>query len=561
MSEQRPVVRIDIKAVRALLDRIQGSVAAEDYLQLEALVETLIEVTRMAHQNGATIRRLRRVLGQPNSEKTADVVRPANPSDEQELGEDGGADDEDKPGPSGESDDPKKKKKKKKKKKGHGRIPGSAYDAERIDVPHPHLSAGDRCPGCARGSLYRLKNKPPIVRIFGQAPLTAKAWRGEDYRCGACGDVYPAPLPEEAKGPKYSESAASMLVLFRYGTGFPLNRVDRLQKNLGVPVPATTQWEVALDRFALFRPVYDELVRRGAGGKVIHSDDTYVRILEFMGKQRAKLLAQGELPNPDRTGLFTTGIVAQTEVGPIALFFSGRKHAGENLDELLDQRPDELSPPIQMCDGLDRNVPRENDVIGCNCLVHGRRHIVDEASNFPSKCRFVLDQLGVVFKNERICKEKGLSDDERLRFHQEHSAKVMNELKAWMEAELEQKRVEPNSGLGGAFGYLLKRWDKLTAFLRIPGAPIENNIVERALKRAIMHRKNSLFYKTQRGAEVGDMYMTLIYTAELHGVNPFEYLTALQVHSAAVAECPSDWLPWTYRDTLERLKQGVEEAA
>jgi transposase len=113
-------------------------------------------------------------------------------------------------------------------------------------------------------------------------------------------------------------------------------------------------------------------------------------------------------------------------------------------------------------------------------------------------------------------------------------------------------RVELNSGLGDTFEYLLKRWDKLTLFLRIPGAPIDNNICERVLKMTIRHRNNSLFYRSQRGARVSDIYMALIYTAELHGENPFEYLVALLVHSAAAAADPATWLPWTFRATLAR---------
>jgi hypothetical protein len=185
---------------------------------------------------------------------------------------------------------------------------------------------------------------------------------------------------------------------------------------------------------------------------------------------------------------------------------------------------------------------------------------VDEAENFPSECRHVLERLGEVFGYEAVCKEKGFSGEERLRFHQEHSAPVMASLEAWMKGELAQKRIEPNSGLGQAFRYLLSRWEKLTLFLRVPDAPIENNICERAMKMAIRHRKNSLFYRSSQGARVGDIYMSLIYTAELHGENPFQYLTALLAHEKCAADRPDAWLPWSYRNTMERL-EGAAEAA
>ena len=146
-----------------------------------------------------------------------------------------------------------------------------------------------------------------------------------------------------------------------------------------------------------------------------------------------------------------------------------------------------------------------------------------------------------------------LSPEQRLRFHQEHSGPLMKELHEWMETQLAEHKAEPNSGLGKAISYLLNHWTKLTLFLRQPGSPIDNNIVERALKKAILNRKNALFYKTLNGAGVGDLFMSLIHTCELNGVNPFDYLTGLQRHSEKLQRNPSEWMPWNYRETLARL--------
>src|SRR5690606_10848560 len=274
---------------------------------------------------------------------------------------------------------------------------------------------------------------------------------------------------------------------------------------------------------------------------------------------RAKLLAAGELEDPERSGLFTTGIVSITADGPVVLFFSGRKHAGENLAALMKERDSTLSPPVLMRDALDRNLPTGHTVVEVNCLAHGRRHVVDEVANFPDKCGHVLEELGKVFQNEAECKKRGLRGQERLDLHQRQSAPVLKDLQKWMQAELDDKLVEPNSGLGQALRYLLRRWDKLTAFLRVPDAPLDNNLCERILKMTIRHRNNSLFYRSQRGAKVGDLYMTLIYTAELQGDIPFEYLTPLLRHEADVAENPAAWLPWTFRATLAAL--AVDKAA
>jgi transposase len=178
---------------------------------------------------------------------------------------------------------------------------------------------------------------------------------------------------------------------------------------------------------------------------------------------------------------------------------------------------------------------------------------VEITPSFPEECRYVLEAFRAVYHNDAMAEEQGLSPEERLRFHQEHSGPVLKELHEWMEAQFAEHKTEPNSGLGKAISYLLRHSTKLTLFLRVPGAPLDSNLVERALKKAILHRKNSLFYKTLHGAEVGDLFMSLIHSCEINGVNPFDYLTALQRHSAELAARPADWMPWNYGDTLKRL--------
>jgi transposase len=207
-----------------------------------------------------------------------------------------------------------------------------------------------------------------------------------------------------------------------------------------------------------------------------------------------------------------------------------------------------------MSDGLDsRNMPSGHTVVASNCLVHARRGIVDQVVNFPNECRHVLEQLRKVYIVEAKCKKARLSREEGLALHQSESGPVMQELHVWMLAELDEKRVEPNSELGKAYRYMLKRWDKLTLFLHRPGVPLDNNICEQTLKMAIRHRRNSLFYRSERGAEIGDMFMALIHNAELRGENAFDYLTAVLQNETAVAQAPAAWMPWNYRDASARI--------
>jgi hypothetical protein len=569
MKAKTPTLSLDVTELEALIARIEPLIAAEDHAQLRALLHTLVEVSRLSRQRGATLARLRRMLGQTSSEKTANVVgargtaTPAGDAATTTSGqEQGGAApaDDATPAPPPVSDGPAAAGDKPRR-KGHGRIAGSAYQAKTVTVAHPTLRKGPCCPACAHGSLYELPEPSSTVRIFGQAPLVALRWDAEQLRCNGCQRVFTAPLPEQARGPKYDESAAAVMVVLRYGMGMPLHRLETMQQWLGVPVPASTQWEIARDHQSYARPVYQVLASLAASAPVLHNDDTYVRILELMGKRRIELVAKGGLDLPDRTGLFTTGIVARAEAGPIALFASGRQHAGENLADLLELREPALGPPIQMCDGLDRNLSADHLVVLANCLAHARRHVVDEIGNEPELCAHVLLKLGAVFKNDETCRARGLTGEARLAFHQEHSLELMNELRTWTKELFATKRVEPNSGLGGALRYMLDRWDALTLFLRVASAPIDNNAVERVLKQAIRQRRASLFYRSRSGAHVGDVYTSLIVTTALHHGDPIRYLTALFVNHKKVAAAPTEWLPWNYERALAGLDTRPAAAA
>jgi transposase len=440
---------------------------------------------------------------------------------------------------------------------GHGRNGADDYcGAEKIQVPHGSLHSGDPCPDCRKGKVYEWASPGVLVRLVGQAPVQAKVYELQKQRCNLCGKMFTAAPPEGVGSEKYDATAGSMIALLKYGTGLPFNRMEGLQEGFGIPLPASTQWEIVEATAVVIQPAFDELIRQAAQGEVLHNDDTTVKILEFMGQRARQDTLAEDPPDPaaagpqeeetKRCGLFTSGIVSMSEGHQIALFFSGRQHAGENLGDVLAYRAKNLGLPIQMCDALSRNLPAAFKTLLANCLAHGRRQFVDVAERFPEECRYVLESLGDVYKNDAVARERNLSPEERLIFHQTESGPIMEKLQAWCIRQLDDRRVEPNSALGGAIAYLLRHWEKLTLFLRQPGAPLDNNICERALKLAICHRKNSLFYKTLNGAHVGDIFMSLIHTCRLNDVNPFDYLTELQRHAADLAVRPENWMPWNY---------------
>ena len=367
-----PVVDVDREAVDQMLERVKAVILSSDYDLLKAIVLCYLYLTELVRNQRATIARLRRFVGVSTSEKLAAVAdKGAPPKPSPDTAMQGGADavappggetppvaDETGAGGGEPAPEPAKDAEgKPKKKKGHGRVPASAYGAARhIPVPHESLRVGGDCPDGCPGKLYALRDPATIVRIFGQPPLSATLWDCEQLRCNTCGKVHKARAPEEAQGEKYAETAASMMALLTYRTGMPFHCLGRLQRVLQTPVPASTQWEVVEARQEMFLPVHAVLEHIAAQGAVFHDDDSHKGILEFKGKRRDALLAKGALPDPERTGLFTTAIVSLEDTRPaIVLFYTSRQHAGENLDRLLDKRDGRLPPPILMGDALTRN--------------------------------------------------------------------------------------------------------------------------------------------------------------------------------------------------------------
>jgi transposase len=541
------LVEVDSDRLEEVLRRAEQSLDEKDAELIRAVFESYVYVTELVDDKNTTIRRLRQLFFGAHTEKTEAVVGPKAGTSEDTVTSDAAAGTEPVAG-DGATDVSNAAVVS----KGHGRNGAEAYrGAERIDVAHPSLRAGDACPACGEGTVY---DKAPgvLVRITGQPPLAATVYRLRKLRCHLCGQVFTADAPAGAGPAKYDATAGSMIGLLKYGSGLPFNRLEGLQGDLGVPLPASTQWDVVEAVATSLAPVLDELIRQAAQGEVLHNDDTMVKILELMGERaRQEALADAGDDADGRRGLYTSGVVALRDGHRVALFFSGRRHAGENLAEVLVHRAEELPPPIQMCDALSRNLPGELRTILAHCLAHARRRFVDVYDRFPEVCRHLLESLAVVYRNDAEARERRLAPEARLRFHQEASEPTMRALRDWLGRQLGEKRTEPNSALGGAIGYTLKHWEELTLFLRQAGAPLDNNVCERALKKAILHRKNALFYKTRNGAQVGDLFMSLIYTCQLNEANPFDYLTELQLHAEAIAACPERWMPWNYRDALD----------
>jgi len=594
MIQAKPaVIELDMDKLEEILRRLDAKeLDADDYETIKAVIGAYVYLFNAVGDKDTTIRRLRQMLFGAKTEKTSAVTGglkdaesvpvPAEAKDATESSaateaESRAKADAEAPTEAHAENDSQASRQG----QGHGHNGADAFTgAEKIEVRHESLQPGDPCPKCEQGTLYDTRRPGVLVRLVGQAPVKALVYYLQKLRCNPCGAIFTAKSPEGVDPEeKYDPTVGSMIALLKYGYGMPFHRQETLEGHLGIPMSDSTQWDIVAAQAERAEPVFEELVRQAAQGDVVHNDDTGVKILELMGERARQAAledsheataegsakAPAEDPaedwaketGPDRTGMFTSAIVATSDGHKIALFLSGHQHAGENLKDVLRRRAAELPAPIQMCDALSRNLPGELKTVLANCLAHGRRQFVDVANLFPKECQHVLELLALVYHNDAIARERKLSPEERLLFHQAESGPIMEELHVWLVRQFDQHRVEPNSALGKAIAYLLRHWEKLTLFLRVAGAPLDNNICERALKKAIRHRRNSLFYKTPHGAHVGDMFMSLIATCELCGANPFDYLTELDRHADRAASNPGEWMPWNYRETLLGMSAAV----
>ena len=414
-----------------------------------------------------------------------------------------------------------------------------------VILSHPTLSVGAPCPDCAecntKGTLRNdADSLQTIIRLVGKPLITGTRYLAPGLRCSTCLTRFKTPIPEEIKNaPKYDVSCATTLAIGRYSLGLPMYRIEQNQTQQGIPMKDATQWDLLRTLSNTAYPVYDALAKLASNGSLILYDDTPGRILENKAKG---------VPT------HTTAFISVNEEHKIHLFFTGTNHAGNNADAILANRTNDESV-LAMMDASPSNIPKKMDAaltarfILCFCLVHGRRKFFELLGSFDKECDFVLNVIGQVFANDAHCKKNKLSPEARLIYHQTHSQPLMESLRTWLHNQQTYGLCEHNSGLGEGVRYMLRHWIPLTTFLRVAGAPLDSSWAERAIKIAIRHRRNSLFYKTPKGAQVGDCLMSLIYTCAQNGINPYEYLNALQRHGPAAKANPESWLPWNFLKT------------
>lgn len=419
------------------------------------------------------------------------------------------------------------------------------------------LEKGQTCPECEQGRVYKT-DPASFIRITGQAPLSVEKHIMEQLRCNLCGLLFTAPLPDEvkqdgARQQKYGYSARTIMAISKFYMGNPYYRQESLQTFMNVPVTASTIYDQCALLVDDVASVFDYLKQVAANAYHFNIDDTGNRILTEKAIEKPNRKGSG---TRQRTGIYSSCLIAtQTDEQQIVLFKTNIGHSGEWIDEILTNRQTDLPAPIVMSDALSSNTPQTMVTETSLCNTHSRRKFVDVINNFPEEVEDFINAYAKVWQNDTHTENEKMPHKERLAYHKEHSLQIMNELQIWCETQLKDSKMEENNGLGRAIKYFLKHFEGLSAFCRIEGATLDNNLTERVIKLIVRGRKNSQFYKTLAGAHVGDVITSLIATCELNGINCFDYLSKLQQHRRMTEIEPERWLPWNYQETLEKIQK------
>jgi hypothetical protein len=456
--------------------------------------------------------------------------------------------------------------------RGHGRNGAGAFVAA---TEHVHALAagiiGAICALCGVGRVFAYRDKV-IIRVVGQSIFAAQRHRFEQGRCRLCGAIFTAEGGElVVRGGigtsyiTYDWSVCAMLVVMHYFAGAPFKRLEALHQGWGVPMPDANQWRVADECDDLLAPLYRAMERQAIqDATTLRVDDTGSMIIDTRRQIQTELQALallGESTKSVRTGINATGLYLETEQAKVVLFFTGRHHAGEIIDRLLAHRRAGKTRLASVTDAASKNFAHDHtdELEQAVCNAHCYLKFRGLKDLFPAEYAVAGQVYEKVFDNDDKAKALGLDRDQRMLYHREHSKPQMLRLWQMCKDKTDGNLVEPNSPLWEPIAFVINQWSRLTKFYEVPGVPLDSNLVEQALIIPVRYLAGSFAYKTQDGADVGDRHMSLIATANANGVEPVAYLTqCLQSHED-LAKRPEHYLPWVYRDRLEKLETGPQD--
>lgn len=411
----------------------------------------------------------------------------------------------------------------------------TVHDVEGIKI-------GDECLHCRLGKYYPGEDRK-LLEFTGGPMITPKRHIKKTLRCNRCGHE----AISTKKIVRWTPEARGALVINKiYGT--PWYRMGRIQKLFGVPIAVSTCWgqaKAVWEESAQY--VVSELYKEGIESSLFCTDDTGMKILSVLKVNEL-------LPEVEQRACHTTAICALNGKNKIILYITANRYCRENWSALLEKRKS-TNKAILMTDASNQSLPKGEElkkVTSAVCLGgHGRKKFKELEKHHPEECTYFLERISELYKNESEFKKE--SPKERLKFHQKNSGPIIGEIFAKIKRLFHEKLVEPNSDLGKAMQYWLNHKKGLTAFLRIAGAPLDNNLAENALRIMAIYRNGSLFFKTLESAMIMSDMFSLVVTCESNGINAFAYLNWIQVHWKQVQAEPHLFMPWHFKNETEKI--------
>jgi transposase len=557
----------ELRALRARIDRRQ--LDPGDWAIVAALVDSRVARTedRIARLRAKLDQRGEREAASPSGKPAheASSARDAAPSASDESAGTVGDEVTTAPASNGEIDDtddhepdpP----------KGHGRNGAASFSSATEYLHALGLGVlGALCAACGIGRMSPYRDKV-IIRVVGQSIFGAERHRFEQARCRLCGAILRADgmdlLVRDGIGTSYVTyhwSACAMLIVMHYFAGAPFKRLEALHQGWGIPMPDANQWQLADRCDDLLAPLYKTLERHGIHYAItLRIDDTGSMVIELRRQIQDEIAAiqlLGESTRNVRTGINATGVYLETDQGRVVLFFTGRHHAGEIIDQLLEHRRSVANATkhklVKVTDAASKNFDHaQGDLLEeavCNAHAFLKFRAIKDA--FPAEYALAGEVYKTVFDNDDEAKAR-MDPLERMDFHRSRSLPQMQRLHQMCQHKLDAKLVEPHSPLWEPISFIINQWERLTRFCHVPGIPLDTNVVEQTLIIPVRYLAGSFAYKTQNGADVGDRHMSLVATANANGVEPLAYLIHCLTNHRDLAERPEHYLPWVYKQCLE----------
>jgi transposase len=449
-------------------------------------------------------------------------------------------------------------------KKGHGRNGVDTFTNATKSVHD--LTAGiigALCTRCERGRVFPYRDKVIIV-VVGQPLFEAERHHFEQGRCRRCGAIFTAEgLDQRVQAGVgssyvvYDWSACAMLSVMHYFAGGPFKRLEALHRGWGVPLSDANQWRIVDECDDLLAPLYKALERHAIQhAKTLRFDDTGSMIIETrrqIQKELEALTLLGESTRNVRTGINASGVYIETAEGKVVLFFTGRHHAAEIVDQLLEHRRARHDKLVSVSDAASKNFSLEHadELEQAVCNAHCYLKFRAVKAQFPAEYQVAAEVYAKVFDNDDEAEARALGPHERMLYHRQHSKPQMLRLWQMCKDQTDENLVEPNSPLWAPVSFVINQWSRLTKFYEVPGVPLDTNLVEQTLIIPVRYLAGSFAYKTQNGAEVGDHHMSLIATANANGIEPVAYLTECLRNHEQLAKTPELFLPWRFRERGE----------